>query len=264
MFKTYSLGIAEFQYAITRWRVSHLMGSNQLRSRYLRSRIGQFWVTITTLITIIALGIVWAYLWRSPVAEFLPYVGTSQIVWVLVAVTVNECTGTIQANSNYFLNDRMSFTGVLLSVIWRNFLIFSHNIAAILAIYLWFRWSVDWTLLLAIPGLILCLLFLVLVTHVVSFVCTRFRDMVQITNNIMQIAFFLTPIMWQPEYLPEEYRWVILLNPFSSYLAIVRDPILGRPIMIENWLIAVGCILFLAIITPYIVGKWRNRVIYWI
>lgn len=240
------------------------MGTNQLRSRYMRSKIGQFWVTITTLVTIVALGLVWALLWKSPVREFLPYVGTSQVVWMLVAVTVNESTGTIQANANYFLNDRMSFTGVIMAVVWRNFLIFAHNLVAILLVYLWFRWSVDWTILLAIPGIILCVLFLVLAAHVIAFICTRFRDMVQLTGNLIQVAFFLTPIMWQPEYLPEEYRWVILLNPFSSYLAVVRDPILGRPIQIENWLVAIGLVLFLAILTPLIVGKWRNRLIYWI
>ena len=56
--------------------------------------------------------------------------------------------------------------------------------------------------------------------------CARFRDIGPIVGSVMQIAFFLTPVIWQPEQLGPS-RWMLPLNPFFALLEIVRAPLLG-------------------------------------
>ena len=63
--------------------------------------------------------------------------------------------------------------------------------------------------------------------------CARFRDIAPIIGSVMQIAFFLTPVIWQPEQLG---RHVVLLpfNPFFALLEIVRAPLLGHDAVADD------------------------------
>ena len=57
--------------------------------------------------------------------------------------------------------------------------------------------------------------------------CARFRDIQPIVNSVMQIAFFMTPVIWKPEQLGPSGIRKLALNPFFDLLEIVRGPILG-------------------------------------
>src|SRR5215467_13539878 len=84
------LGVADLLKGIDNWRVSHLMGLGEIRRRYARSRIGQFWLTISTGIMVAALGLVWSTLWKMPVEDLLPFVAISLIVWTMITGSIAD------------------------------------------------------------------------------------------------------------------------------------------------------------------------------
>src|SRR5215470_14923416 len=86
----FMLGIADLLKGIDNWRLSHLMGLGEIRRRYARSRIGQFWLTISTGIMVASLGLVWSTLWNMPVEDLLPFVAISLIVWTMITGTLGE------------------------------------------------------------------------------------------------------------------------------------------------------------------------------
>src|SRR5258708_34953300 len=86
------LGIADLLKGIDNWRVSHLMGLGEIRRCYARSRIGQFWLTISTGIMVATLGLVWSTLWKVPVADLVPFVAISLTVWTAISGTLAEAT----------------------------------------------------------------------------------------------------------------------------------------------------------------------------
>ena len=57
--------------------------------------------------------------------------------------------------------------------------------------------------------------------------CARFRDIQPIVNSVMQIGFFMTPVIWKPDQLGAAGIAKLPLNPFFDLLEIVRGPILG-------------------------------------
>src|SRR5215468_3469039 len=83
-------GIADLLRGIDNWRLSHLMGLGEIRRRYARSRIGQFWLTISTGIMVATLGLVWSTLWKVLIADLVPFIAISLIVWTLVSGTLSE------------------------------------------------------------------------------------------------------------------------------------------------------------------------------
>src|SRR5262245_55155529 len=125
------LGMWEMVEGIGNWRVSHLMGLNEIRRRYARSKIGQFWVTISTGIMVASLGLVWSVLWKVPAGELIPFMSISLILWGLITGTIGEAASVFVQSAPMFLNQGISFSTVIYALLYRNLLIFAHNLPII-------------------------------------------------------------------------------------------------------------------------------------
>ncbi len=93
--------------------------------------------------------------------------------------------------------------------------------------------------------------------------CLRFRDVSQVISNIIQIAFFLTPIIWQPSQgrVSQEF---ILLNPFYHMIELLRAPLLGHPPTLLNWVVSLGVVAFFAAMAAVSVKISRGRIFLWL
>src|SRR3978361_160020 len=56
------------------WRLWTKMGWNDILQRYRRSLLGPFWLTASMAIMVIALGLLYAELFRTPIHDFLPFI----------------------------------------------------------------------------------------------------------------------------------------------------------------------------------------------
>ncbi len=77
-----------------------LLGWQDIRQRYRRSKIGPFWLTISMGMLVAVLGVLYASLFKIEIADFLPYIALGFIVWGLVSGLINEgCTAFVDAES---------------------------------------------------------------------------------------------------------------------------------------------------------------------
>src|SRR5687767_13211467 len=67
-----------------------MLGWHDIRQRYRRSLIGPFWLTISTGVMVLALGILYAGLFKFDVSSYLPYLGVGLITWSLISTVINE------------------------------------------------------------------------------------------------------------------------------------------------------------------------------
>ena len=102
------------------------------------------------------------------------------------------------------------------------------------------------------------------IAYLIAMLCTRYRDVTQVVANVMQVAFFITPILWNERLIPTERRWIVDYNPFAVLVSILRDPVLGTPVSQERWFSAYGIMGGAVLFTVIIVGRYRHRIIYWI
>lgn len=246
------------------WRVWHLIGIGELRRRYARSRLGQFWLTLSMGITIAIIGVTWALLWKIPLAEMLPFLAVSMVIWQLLSGIISDATTAFSANAPYLLSQRLPCATVVFALIYRNLVTFLHNAVIVAIVLLVFARPVSLTALLVLPALVLTAIAAMWWAYVVATLCARFRDLVHAVQSLLQLAFYLTPVIWKPEFLPADARWLNLVNPFAIYVGLIRDPIMGQPPAQLPWLIAAG-IAFggLALALPFI-GRYRRRILYWI
>jgi ABC-type polysaccharide/polyol phosphate export permease len=241
-----------------------LLATADMRRRFARSRLGQFWIMLSSAIYITAIGVVWSQLWHQSPQEILPFVAVGMIVWQLISSIFIEATTALQSSSNYFLNQYTSTSAILYAVIYRNLVIFLLNMIFPVLICLGFGIKFTSNTLMSVVGLVLLLITCIWITLVLAIICARFRDIVQIVSSVVQIIFFLTPVLWKPELLPPSSRIIVDWNPFAILLSIVRDPLIGRPVPAAYW--GVACMLAFGglLLTLPFFGRYRRRVVYWL
>jgi ABC-type polysaccharide/polyol phosphate export permease len=257
-------GWTELLEGVQVWRIWYLIGAGELRRRYARSRLGQLWLTVSSGISIAIIGVMWSVLWKAPIGEMLPFLATSMVIWQFLSGIIGEATTVFSANAHYLLTQRIACASVIYALIARNFLVLLHNALIVAMVLLVFNRPIGVEIVLVLPALFLTAVFAAWCGYVVATLCARFRDLVHAVQSLLQLAFYITPVIWKPEFLPEEARWLEVFNPFAILVGILRDPILGTAPSATYWLVAVA-IAFggLALSLPFI-GRYRRRVLYWI
>ena len=103
----------------------------------------------------------------------------------------------------------------------------------------------------------------VLLGIVLGLVCARFRDVPPIVSNLVQLGFFLTPVMYQTQALGHQ-EWIAQVNPFFHFLQIVRAPLLGLEVPVDSWIFALAASLACALVTLVLFTRYRARIAYWV
>ena len=55
-----------------------------------------------------------------------------------------------------------------------------------------------------------------------------------IVGSLLQIAFFISPVIWKPELIPHAKTWM-RFNPFYSLLDVIREPLLDHAVPPVVW-----------------------------
>ena len=240
-----------------------LLGWQDIRLRYRRSTLGPFWLTISMGALVGGLGVLYAGLFKVDVADYLPFVAAGLILWGLLSCVINEgCTVFIDAE-DVIKQANLPLSVHVYRVAWRNLIIFAHNAVVYIVAAVLFSIQPGWPGLLFLPGLVLLCLNGVWIGLLLGLVSARFRDVPQIVASIMQIAFFLTPIIWKPELMPDR-AYLLDLNPFFHLLELVRAPALGQTPALVSWLVVLGITLGGWLMTVLMYRLYRWRIAYWI
>ena len=262
--RSFAAGIRDLVMSAGRWRLWYLIGSGEMRRRFARARLGQLWIMLSSAVSVSIIGLTWALLWKQPVEDMLPFIAASMTIWQFLAAVLNDAATAFPLYSHYFLNQYMPASTIIYSVLYKNVATFLLNMAFPIFIIVFLGNSVTVCSLLSVIGLCLVIAWCLVVGYAVAILCARFRDVVQVVSSFMQVGFFVTPVFWKPESLPPEAHYLVSCNPFAPLLAVVRDPLLGRPLPWDVWLTACGIVLATAACVLPFVGRFRRRLIYWL
>ncbi|QOD64140.1 ABC transporter permease [Brucella anthropi] len=259
------VAIRDIRESMSKYRLALIFGWQDVAQRYRRSRVGAFWLTLNMAVFIGALGLIFGTLFQSEMREFLPYLCAGIITWGFISTAIGEGCTTFTSSEGIILQVRMPLFTHILRTIWRNIIIFAHNIVIFPILFFILGRMLNLNVLWALPGFLVICVNLAWMTLILAVLCARFRDMTQVVANVLQVMFYATPIMWMVKILPDHVsRAFIEWNPFFHLIELVRAPLLGTAPTMLDW----GFTITLAIVgwTVAIVffGRYRWRVAYWL
>ncbi len=247
------------------------LGWQDIKQRYRRSVLGPIWITISMAVTAIALGILYAGLFGNDLSVQLPYILVGFIVWAFISGCILEGAEVFIANEGLMKHLPAPLSVHVYRLIWRQILLFAHNLIVYVIMLAIFPQPLSWTILAVVPAVVLLALNGAWVALLFGMVTARFRDLAPITQSLVQLMFFMTPIVWiyddllnSPNPTIAERARLAEFNPFLHFIEIVRRPLLGQDLLLRQWVIVLVITVGGWLLTLVVLRRYRSRVTYWV
>ena len=259
---------------VSGWRSRELwahLGWQDIRQRYRRSVLGPIWITISMAVTAIALGILYAGLFGNPLAEQLPYILVGFIVWAFISGCILEGTDVFIKNEGLIKHLPAPISVHVYRLVWRQTLLFAHNLIVYAVMLVIFPQPLDWWSLMAFPAFLLLAVNGAWIGLLFGMASSRFRDLNPIIGSVVQLTFFLTPIVWiyedflnSPNPQIAERARIAEINPVLHFIEIIRRPMLGQSFVWHHWVVVLAITVLGWAVTMWAMRRYRTRVPYWV
>ncbi|MFF5991450.1 galactan export ABC transporter permease subunit Wzm/RfbD [Prauserella flavalba] len=259
-----------------------------IKQRYRRSVLGPLWITLSMGITALGLGLLYSQLFGAEIATFLPYITTGFIVWNFILGCLTEGTDTFIANEGLIKHLPAPLSVYVLRTVWRQSIMLAHNLIIYFLVIAIFWGSVttpgysiteggvpqpglNWSVLLAIPAFVLVAINAGWVVLLFGIASTRFRDIPQVVTSLINLLFFMTPIVWSTDILKDKFGesagWrdlVAELNPLYHFIQLVRAPLIGNEQSWHHWAVVGAFTIVGWALALLVMRNYRARVSYWV
>jgi ABC-type polysaccharide/polyol phosphate export permease len=241
------------------------MGWLDVKRKYRRTMLGPFWTSLSLAVYVISVGLLGAGLWHQNIHEYLPFLVSGMVVWMLVSTIIGESCVMLITGQSLFRNIRFEFSIFAYALVWRNFLIFLHNLIVYVLVAVPLKPELlGWSVLLAIPGIFLVLINGVWLALLIGMLCLRFRDVPPLVTTALQISMLITPLFWPPDSLSGSGRLIFVgFNPIYHLLEVVRAPLLGNIPAMTSYAAAVLIATGGWLLTYFVFERFRSRITYW-
>jgi lipopolysaccharide transport system permease protein len=244
------------------WWLWNAMAWQDILLRYRGSMLGPFWLTLSMGIMITALGLLYSQLFKMELHDYLPFLCLGLLSWNMLSTMVIESCTVFTQSEAVIKQIKIPFMVHIYRMIWRNLIVAGHNAVVYPIVMIAFGVPATLATLLFLPGLALVIVNSVWIAAILGLICARFRDVPQIIANLVQVMFFVTPIIWKPELLGDNEK-LAHLNPFFAFVDLLRAPLMGVAPTPVSWLVAILTTAVGGSIAFMLFARFRSRIAYW-
>ncbi|MGO3517628.1 MAG: ABC transporter permease [Acetobacter cibinongensis] len=252
----------DFMEGLTLGKLACTLSWLDIKQRYRGSLLGPFWLTLSATIMVAAMGLLYSYLLHMDVHVYLPFLTISLVIWMFVSGLMTESCTTFNTAASMIHAARLPYSLHIIRSTVRNWMVCAHNVPVVVVVFLWFHTTPHWTWAL-LAALVVWGVDSFFLTLFLAILGARFRDIPPIMASILQILFFVTPVIWAPELMSVGEEW-LLLDPFFPLIEILRGPLTGDHLSVMVWPAALLWSALLGVITCTLFARMRARLAYWV
>ncbi len=261
-YDSYILAWHDIYDGFSNWHLWFYLGWNDILSRYRRSVLGPLWMTLNMAIMTGLTGILYGSLFHMDLRSYLPFLCAGMMLWSTFSnIVMESCVAFIEAR-HMLTQMHMTLSSFVFRTLWRNTIVFLHMVVVFVVVAVIFQQSVDASLFLIIPGLLLWVLNGLWLGLLLGTLAARFRDLPQVMGSLLQVGFFLTPILWKPDMLGNRI-YLADANPLYHFLELVRGPLLGTAPATLSWLFTIAITITGSAVAFWVFARGRPRVPFW-
>jgi lipopolysaccharide transport system permease protein len=260
------LAYKDIKEGLTKWRIWFMLAYQDVKLRYRRSVLGPFWLTLSMAITVYSMGYLYSHLFHTDLKTYFPYLVGGMLSWTLISTVIIELTDAFSTSDSLIKQIKLPYSLYIHRVIARNIIIFFHNIIVIVPIIIIYHETakVNLNTLLVFTSLGLIYVNSFAYGLILALIGGRYRDVSQIIKSLVQVAFFVTPVMWNPNVLPEKDRYIAYLNPFYSFVDLIRAPLMGMQPEITSYAMVTATSVIGIAVCLAMFARYRSRIVYWL
>jgi homopolymeric O-antigen transport system permease protein len=194
------------------------LAMKELRVRYKRSILGFVWALLNPLMMMVILTVVFSQILRFQVPNYEVFLISALLPWIFFSQSMGYSMESIVSNGELLKKVKIAKSVFPLAAVLSNVINFLLSLVPLALILLIVGFPFHWTWIYLPVSLIGLILFTLGCGFFFATANVFFRDVSHIVQIVLSAWFYLSPVMYRPEFLPEQYRPFFRLNPMLYFL----------------------------------------------
>jgi lipopolysaccharide transport system permease protein len=200
-----------------------------IKVRYKQTLLGILWIVLQPVVSVAIFSVVFGTLLKVPTGE-VPYpifVFSGLLPWTYFSTTVTRSSGSVVGSAHLITKVYFPRLVIPLSSVLSSLLDFAIAFGVLLVMMVIYQVKPTANIVL-LPAFVLLAMMAALACGLwLSALNVRFRDVTYVTPFLIQMGFYLTPIIYPSTLIPEPFRYLLGLNPMTGVAAGFRWALLG-------------------------------------
>lgn len=195
-----------------------------LRGRYKGSVLGFLWTFINPLLQLCIYTIVFSTIMRAGIDKFYIFLFVALVPWIFFSSCLTGGSTVVIGNQD--LVKKIYFPRIVLplSYVTSCFVNMLLSFVVVFAVLIVTDYGINFAAILYLPLIMLVEYILALGIALISSACTVYlRDLEHILGIVSMGWMYLTPIVYSPEMVPEQFLVFFNLNPMTPIIQAYRD-----------------------------------------
>ncbi len=210
-----------------------LLAQRDIKVRYKQTLLGVLWAILQPLGPMLVFTLIFTRFIKAPAGP-VPYalfVLSGLVPWTYFATGISNAGNSLVSQGG--LVSKVYFPRIILpsATTLAGLVDFLVGCVLLVVLMVYFDMAFSWRLLL-FPVVVVLMAGLVFAIGLnMAALNTVYRDVRQALPLLLQLWLFLTPVIYAREVVPEEWQWLLVLNPATGIIEAFRSLFLGTPIL---------------------------------
>jgi len=236
-----------------------------LNVRYRRSTIGFLWTMLQPLLNMLVLKIVFSALFRVALTNYAVFALAGILFWNFFSQSIVTSMNSLRGNAQLLHKLPVPLFVFPLSTVLSGVLNLGFALVPLFVIMLLTGAPLTPALLFLPVAVAIAALFTLGAGLLLSPLAVFFIDTVELIAVVLQVLFYLTPIIYPKDILPPKVAWIVRFNPIRSVLETFRDPIYyGKVPPLEHIAVAATVAIVAFVVGAYAFRKSADRIPFYV
>jgi lipopolysaccharide transport system permease protein len=220
--------LSQLRFAWRMRRVWWFTATARTTARFVRTKLGSFWLGLTNLLTIAVLALVYGTVFKvADYRSYTVYLGVGLVLWNILAGAIGTAPTLFERNRDSINNINLPPLFFVLEEWAFQLQTLAQSLLIVLLGLSFFQGNLLVHLFVSgLPGLLNFVFFLLWAPLLVCLAGARFRDFYQLVPIVLQLVFLLSPILYVKENLGR-FQWLARVNGLYQSFGPLRDAIIS-------------------------------------
>lgn len=204
----------------------------EIKARYKQSFLGYAWVVFNPFAQLLVYSFVFSIVFRFPTGNepYSIFLFAGLLPWVFTQTSIAGGTESLVNNASLLKKVRFPREVIPYSFVLAKIVDFLFSSIVFIAFLYFYKVSLAWSALL-VPVIFLVQLILTMgITLLLSAANLFYRDIQYLTNLVLMLWMYMTPVVYPLSMVPRQYVWLYKLNPMVGIIEAYRSALFGNQI----------------------------------
>ena len=216
-----------------------------LKSRYASTFLGIFWAVLSPVLIMLAINLIFIKFLNIDFKNYHIFVLCGILPWLFVSSSISESLYSLISNLRLLPQVRFPYICFPIATALVEFVEHCLALAFLIPVFIFYNLNIIKYFPLIIFLLFFIFLFVISLSIIFSILNIYFKDIKHFLGVGLMFWFWMTPIFYLPQMIPERYRCFVWINPLSYFITIYRDILFyGRLSNMWIWIGIAGISIF--------------------